>query len=398
MWELQNKLSRGRISLRRFSLLVTSVMMTFFVTTTLFSDTAFAESATRSGNDVTYQGKILSPAPQDAIDAAKPANAPANTSGYYLLDQQGKKAYFIFTSGSGSDATKGFYVIYDFTPPQNFSNPSPPVDVDIAEGSTSTSNGPVSNCSDSVVAGIGWIVCPVVTFLAKGMDMLYGILSNFLIVSTVTNDTESSIFKLWAIVRDIANVCFVIAFLVIVYSQITSIGISNYGIKHMLPRLIIAAILVNASYWICAIGVDVSNILGVSVHNVFTGIMDKINTGSQYNNVTVPSWEIITAAVLSGGAAVAGIGIVIAANTFTGAIFLLIPFLVGVILAALVALIILAARQALITCLIIIAPLAMVAYVLPNTEKYFDKWRSAFMTLLLLFPIFSVIFSGAQLH
>ena len=92
MWELQNKLSRGRISLRRFSLLVTSVMMTFFVTTILFSDTAFAESATRSGNDVTYQGKILSPAPQDAIDAAKPANAPANTSGYYLLDQQGKKA------------------------------------------------------------------------------------------------------------------------------------------------------------------------------------------------------------------------------------------------------------------------------------------------------------------
>lgn len=396
MWELRNKLSRGRISLRRFSLLVTSVMMTFFVTATTLTGTAFAESATRSGNDISFQGKTLTPAPQAVIDAAKPAGAPANTSGYYFNDTQAKKAYFIFTSGPAKDASKGFYVIYDFTPPQNYSNPSPPADVDIS-GTSGPSTGPASNCSDSVVAGIGWIVCPVVTFLAKGMDMLYGIISNFLVVSTVTNDTSSSIYRLWTIVRDIANICFVIVFLIIVYSQITSIGISNYGIKHMLPRLIIAAILVNVSYWICAVGVDISNILGASIHSIFVGIMDKINTGAQYNNVTVPSWEIITAAVLSGGALVAGIGIAIAANTFTGAIFLLIPFLVGVILAALVALIILAARQALITCLIIIAPLAMVAYVLPNTEKYFDKWRSAFMTLLLLFPIFSVIFSGAQL-
>ena len=396
MWELRNKLSRGRISLRRFSLLVTSVMMTFFVTATALTGTAFAESATRSGDNVVFQGKTLTPAPLAVIDAAKPANAPANTSGYYFNDAQAKKAYFIFTSGPAKDAAKGFYVIYDFTPPQNYSNPSPPTDVDIS-GTSGPSNGPVSNCSDSVVAGIGWIVCPVVTFLAKGMDMIYGIISNFLVVSTVTNDTSSSIYRLWTIVRDIANICFVIVFLIIVYSQITSIGISNYGIKHMLPRLIIAAILVNVSYWICAVGVDISNILGASIHNIFVGIMEKINTGSQYSNVTVPSWELITAAVLSGGALVAGIGIAIAANTFTGAIFLLIPFLVSVILAALVALIILAARQALITCLIIIAPLAMVAYVLPNTEKYFDKWRSAFMTLLLLFPIFSVIFSGAQL-
>ncbi|MBB1555876.1 hypothetical protein HG445_002705 [Candidatus Saccharibacteria bacterium] len=396
MWELRNSLSRGRISLRRFSLLVTSVLMAFFVATIMPGGIAFADGATRSGDDLVYQGRTFTPAPQEVIDSIKPAGAPANTSGYYVQDQQGGKAHFIYTAGPGAEAKKGFYVSYDFTPPKNFTNPSAPVDIEITEGAATT-DGPTSNCADSVTAGIGWIVCPVTTFLAKGMDMLYNIISGFMAVTTVTNDTSSSLYKLWSIVRDIANICFVIAFLVIVYSQITSVGISNYGIKNMLPRLIIAAILVNVSYWICALAVDASNILGSSIHNLFTAIMDKINTGSQYNNVTVPSWEIITAAVLSGGALTAGIGIAIAAHTFTGAIFLLIPFLVGVILAALVALIILAARQALITCLVIISPLAMVAYLLPNTEKLFEKWRSAMMTLLLLFPIFSVIFSGAQL-
>lgn len=37
-----------------------------------------------------------------------------------------------------------------------------------------------------------------------------------------------------------------------------------------------------------------------------------------------------------------------------------------------------AARQALIVILIIISPLAFVAYLLPGTEKWFDKWKDVF--------------------
>src|SRR5690606_39097781 len=65
--------------------------------------------------------------------------------------------------------------------------------------------------------------------------------------------------------------------------------------------------------------------------------------------------------------------------------------------AVLVALLVMAARQAIITILVVIAPLAFVAYLLPNTEKWFDKWRGLFMTMLILFPAFSVVFGGSQL-
>ena len=261
----------------------------------------------------------------------------------------------------------------------------------------STAEAQVSSCG---VEGIGWIVCPVSTFLAKGMDLIFDMLRGFLAVEPLSTDTNSPLFKAWNVIRSIANVAFVIVFLIIIYSQITSLGLSSYGIKKLLPRLIVAAVLVNLSYYICAIAVDLSNIIGASLQQVLLdmrGDLDGPNTNS------IASWESVTGFVLSnvaitGASAAALGGVVIASGGSLGAaLILLLPMLLGLILAVLVALIVLAARQALIVILIILAPLAFVANLLPNTEKLFDKWRSIFMTMLVFYPLFALIFGGSQL-
>ncbi len=399
MWELRKKLSLGRYSQRYFSLVAAVILVATFVAGPLFGNIAYAEDAKRSGDSLTYQGKTYTKvANSNEIPQAVRSAAP-NTSGFRLLDEQGKKAYFILTATDPATATAGYYVVYDFTPPDQFSNSSPPVEVKIANSDTpeaqnAASQGGTSNCNNSETGAIGWIICPVVTFLASSMDNIYGFIANFFRVDTITNNPNSTLYQMWSFVRDIANVCFVIGFLIIVFSQITSLGISNYGIKKTLPRLIIAAILVNTSYLLAAVSVDISNLLGYSIHSFFQGLMEHFNTGAQYTNTgvsvpEVPRWGVVAGGILA-GTTVLGLAV------HTGAIFMLVPLLVGAILAALVALIILAARQALIVIMVIISPLAFVAYLLPNTEKYFDKWRSAFLTLLFLFPIFSVLFSGAQ--
>ena len=399
MWELRKKLSLGRYSQRYFSLVAAVILVATFVAGPLFGNIAYAEDAKRSGDSLTYQGKTYTKvANSNEIPQAVRSAAP-NTSGFRLLDEQGKKAYFILTATDPATATAGYYVVYDFTPPDQFSNSSPPVEVQIANSDTpeaqnAASQGGTSNCNNSETGAIGWIICPVVTFLASSMDNIYGFIANFFRVDTITNNPNSTLYQMWSFVRDIANVCFVIGFLIIVFSQITSLGISNYGIKKTLPRLIIAAILVNTSYLLAAVSVDISNLLGYSIHSFFQGLMEHFNTGAQYTNTgvsvpEVPRWGVVAGGILA-GTTVLGLAV------HTGAIFMLVPLLVGAILAALVALIILAARQALIVIMVIISPLAFVAYLLPNTEKYFDKWRSAFLTLLFLFPIFSVLFSGAQ--
>jgi hypothetical protein len=240
--------------------------------------------------------------------------------------------------------------------------------------------------------------------MAGFMDHLYGVLSHFLTVQPLSLRQNSPLYKAWSFMRNIANVAFVIAFLVIIYSQLTSIGLSNYGIKRVLPRIILVAILVNISYHICAIAVDISNVTGDSINKLFEMIRNSVvDPGTA--NVPLTTWTVLSGLILGGtGAAAAGGGIY--STLITGgamgsigaaSISVLLPLLVIVLLGVFVALLVMAARQAIITILVIISPLAFVAYLLPNTEKYLDKWQDAFTTLLALFPIVGFVFGGSQL-
>lgn len=262
-----------------------------------------------------------------------------------------------------------------------------------------TPKGQEVSTQSCTIQGIGWIICPITTFLADGMDNIFNIVKGFLVVQPVnTTNNNNDLYIAWNIMRSVANVAFIIVFLIIIYSQLTNQGISNYGLKKLLPRLIIAAVLVNMSYLICAIALDISNILGYSFQSIFIQIrQNTFNISNDtWTNSSGMGWSAITAFVLSGGAATIGI-IAATGGTIGGAVYLLIPLLIGLLLTILFVLLILAARQAIIIILIVIAPLAFVAYLLPNTEQWFKKWRELFMTMLVFFPAFSLVFGGAQL-
>jgi hypothetical protein len=241
------------------------------------------------------------------------------------------------------------------------------------------------------IDGVGWIVCPVMKFLALIVDGAYTVVSALLAVQPllVTGQT-ANIYTAWTYMRSFANVVFVIAFLVIIFSQLSSVGITNYGIKKMLPRLIIAAILVNISYWICAIAVDLSNILGSSVGDLFDSLKaqlappDSISVFASGNG-----WVGIVGGVLAGGI-ITGAALYITLSALA-------PILIAGLLAIVTTFLVLSLRQALIILLVIVSPLAFVAYLLPNTESWFKKWKDLLQTLLLMFPIISFIFGASAL-
>lgn len=238
------------------------------------------------------------------------------------------------------------------------------------------------------IPGVGWIVCPTVNFLASIADSAFGFLSdNFLSVNTDLLEVGGGTNIAWSTMRTIANIAFVIAFLVIIFSQLTGQGIANYGIKKMLPRLVIAALLVNISFFICQIAVDLSNILGVSLKSVFDGIGEGLNL---YNPATEPNrWESIAGLVLVGGAAAAG--------AWALGATVLIPALIGAVIALIMIFFILIVRQVAIILLVVVAPLAFVAFLFPNTQQLFTRWRKMFTTLLLVFPIIGLIFGASSL-
>ena len=249
--------------------------------------------------------------------------------------------------------------------------------------------------STCTVEGIGWIVCPVMVFMGGLVDAAYNFVASLLEVQPIlTTGGTAGLYEAWVVMRNIANVAFVISFLIIIFSQLTSVGVSNYGVKKLLPRLVIAAILVNISFWVCAIAVDLSNILGASMVRVFESIGTSIpNTnlagGISNELATGGTWSGIVGGVLA-GAAVAG------AVYYVG-LSALIPGLLAALLAIITVFLVLTLRQALIILLIVISPLAFIAFLLPNTEDLFSKWRKLLTTLLLMYPIIAAIFGASAL-
>lgn len=243
------------------------------------------------------------------------------------------------------------------------------------------------------VAVVGWIICPIVNnLLAPITDAAYAFVSALLTVQPLATDTtggDNQIYTAWTVMRDFANVAFVIVFLLIVFSQLTNIGINNYGIKKMLPRLILAAVLVNVSYWICAIAVDLSNIAGASMKGLFADTA---------GNITIPDGGSgSTAEGAAGWVSLAATGLVATGAALYIGLSALLPALIIVLFTILITAITLLIRQVLIVLLIVVSPLAFVAYLLPNTESLFTKWRKLFGTLLLVFPIVGAIFGASEL-
>ena len=157
--------------------------------------------------------------------------------------------------------------------------------------------------------------------------------------------------------------------------------LSNYGIKKMIPRLIIAAILVNLSYYICVLAVELSNVLGYNLMALL-GALD-IGTVASGNGAFANIWtQAISGLLVGAGVAMLIVGLFAAPAALIS---------LGIVI------LILIARKALIILLIVLAPIAFVAYLLPNTEEWFKKWYKLFFAMLIVFPLVAVVFGASKL-
>ena len=266
--------------------------------------------------------------------------------------------------------------------------------------------GEMSACFQNAGA-LGWMICPLMYTLR---DAVQGIFNEFveplirvdksIVTNLAQNNDSSAMYKAWSLFRNMANIIFVIALLFVIFSQVTGFGIDNYGIKRLLPKLIVTAIIVNFSYFICGIVVDLSNLIGNSVRDIFEnasrGPAFTAGTGSDGLGglgVTTAAAAAVTSvvALVTAGAALS------TAATSGGLLALILPVLglaASAFMAGFFALLMLGARQAIIIIMIVTSPIAFVLYALPNTNALFKKWVSLFRGLLLLYPIYCFMVGG----
>ena len=244
-------------------------------------------------------------------------------------------------------------------------------------------------------SSLGWIICPVIQGVGGVLKGIYDnvIRNQFLEVdASLLGEGNDSIYQGWATFRNIANIVFIILFILVILSQVTGVGISNYGIKKMLPRLIAVALLVNLSYIICQLAVDISNILGYGLESMFEGLSNDVPAPDTIGSFADSILTSLFSTAVSGAAAAGGI--VLAISNWSYWLFPLLLFLLGCLISIIFFAIILGIRSAGILILVAVAPIAIVCYALPNLKKVFDRWLKIFSSLLLVFPLCGLLMGG----
>lgn len=249
--------------------------------------------------------------------------------------------------------------------------------------------------SCSIWAGLmSWLICSLVDWISGFLDWIYNeVISPILVFDPTLLSTNNEAYSVWSNFRDIANVLIVLFLLFVIFSQVTGFGIDNYGIKKSLPKIIIAAVIINLSYFICQFAIDISNIVGSGIGSILNSAAGDSTNLAGYFGTGIGQNLGEKAGVTTLFAAAVAIGAVWVVRH----IFLALAMLAGAVVSFLFMFLILAARRALIILLVIVSPLAFVCYSLPNTKGIFDKWWNLLKTMLFLYPICGLVIGGGTL-
>lgn len=241
------------------------------------------------------------------------------------------------------------------------------------------------------------LTCTSLDHIAAFMTAAYDIfVDRWLDIEPSTFDYEyvgspgHALHEAWNALRTLANAAFAILLIFVVLSQVTGIGISNYGIKKMMPRLVTGVLMVNLSYFICQGAIDLSNLVGSGLGSLFEDlIIDSIPPEIGFSISGGTALKTMIVAVIS--------ALVIKAKGLGYRIILLAALgVVVVAVAVCMIFVIVVVRQALCILLVTFSPIAFVCYMLPGTKSIFDKWFSLFKGVLFAYPICSLMIYGGS--
>lgn len=269
---------------------------------------------------------------------------------------------------------------FTLTPGQSL-NVSETVKGYVGNGSASTSTSSATPTQSALQCGVKWfnpltwLVCPVVDAAQGLMHYVGNLISAYLEIPNqyfdTANQTGRAVYTAWSGMRYLALGGIVIAALIMILSQAIGTGpFDAYTVRKLLPRLLFAAIFISLSWPLIGLMVGISNGIGEGIRAL---ILDPF---AHITNAADPSLLDLTGAV--GGGAALGVALGMVGS---------LSFALSGAIAVLTGLAVIVLRQMIVILLVIFAPLAIIAYVLPGTDKGWKLWWDSFFGALLMFPL-----------
>lgn len=193
-----------------------------------------------------------------------------------------------------------------------------------------------------------WLQSLVAAVLAPSLAM-----AGQLLFSTPAFDAIPQIQRSWELVRNVADALFVVAWIAAGVLVMTGGGTdSRYTAKVLVPRIVLAAVLANASLAICGAVIRANNAL-------VTGLLGPTPGASAVTSLA----QLVT----GGQAGNQVLGILIGLAAAVLAVLLVVLFI---------------GRDLVLLLATIMAPLALATYALPQTEELARLWWRVFGALL----------------
>ena len=245
---------------------------------------------------------------------------------------------------------------------------------------------------------IGLLACEILDGLSDTLNFIEGHIKNYLRVDSSDyrdslSDEAGNTFTYktaWKNVRDFSTYAIVGTALFMVLSTALDVGLfKNYTVKKYLPRLIVGAIVIQFSWALGDLFIQIFNqigdILEALLFSSFPGITETADGDWGLDEIFGDGWQ---SAGLVGGVA-AGLTVAGWATLlpifFTFTMFFLLAFLF------------LIARKFLIILLLIFTPLGIALWVLPGNDKAWGLYFKTFFYLLVMYPLIVVLISAGKI-
>lgn len=260
--------------------------------------------------------------------------------------------------------------------------------------------GSVQTCED--IGNWGWLMCPALDAVDSVIQWVDGQVEALLEVDR-TKYTNSKLRDAWAIIRNIAFVILIPIMLVMVISTALSFDLFNaYTVKKALPRMVVAIMFIALSWNICVTLINMSNVVGSGISGLMTGpFRESFAEGSACRDGDLNLNCLFSSEAIGEGGTGGILRGVVTSATGVGLLLGLVIFLVffgwTMVLGIVAAFLVLMMRQLFVIGLMLVAPLAILAWIFPGNDKLWKAWWSIFSKLLIMFPLIIAIITTGRI-
>ncbi|HVX24087.1 MAG TPA: hypothetical protein VG992_01960, partial [Candidatus Saccharimonadales bacterium] len=234
---------------------------------------------------------------------------------------------------------------------------------------------------------LSWILCPVIKLAQDAANQVDDFITNALNIDVsdifANNETsgtpQNAYYTAWNSFRIISLALLVIGGLVMVISQALGYEIFDaYTVRRVLPRLLVAVMGIALAWPMLKYFIKFFDVVGFDIRNL----------------IYAPFVPIAQSGHISIGTSLFTWGAVIAGGIFVG--FAGLTYILTALLAIFVGFLILVIRRVAIIMLVILSPIAIASYILPNTQRIWKLWRDNFLGLMVMFPIISAFIAAGH--